>query len=527
MKFQKKIIPLLLILASGLVLVHSAQATNNLFVNLSTDHTIYETGDTVHITGNVSYANGLISDALVAVQMVSPSGSTMVLRTVSTGTVPSSGWPVIITSVYTCNSVGTPQTLFQRGSPAYVNILMIDNGSSPIYVMPALYIQFANNIPYEAYYPFGVTQLEAFTLETFTSSIYVPVNAPTGFTDLYANVYTQAPQNGGYPLCPEAGTNFTIDTPSTPPLQNSTSPNFTVPISMSQAQPGTWTVYATTNYENAGPVTVSRSFALTAEALPPIASYVYSPDPTAVNLNTTFDGAPSLAHGFNNTIIQYAWNFGDGTPTVINTGTFSNPPPPTVTHIFTSNKTYTVTLNVTDNQSLSNMTSQSVQISNTLAPTAAFTWTPQLPVASEAVTFSAATSQPGWNGTGYTTIMNYQWNFGDGTVQNTSQPTITHVYQNAINATVTLTITDSLGSQNSAVNIVYVLAKNQELSPDVNGDGKVDMGDVVTVLRAFGSTPGSPNWNPNCDLEGNDKIDMGDVVIVLINFGKYDYQLSS
>ena len=59
-----------------------------------------------------------------------------------------------------------------------------------------------------------------------------------------------------------------------------------------------------------------------------------------------------------------------------------------------------------------------------------------------------------------------------------------------------------------------------KLSPDVNGDGKVDMGDVVTVLRAFGSTPGMPNWNPACDLEQNGRIDMGDVVIVLEAFGE-------
>jgi hypothetical protein len=50
--------------------------------------------------------------------------------------------------------------------------------------------------------------------------------------------------------------------------------------------------------------------------------------------------------------------------------------------------------------------------------------------------------------------------------------------------------------------------------------GTVDMGDVVTILRAFGSTPGTPNWNPACDLENNGKIDMGDVVIALENFGK-------
>lgn len=57
---------------------------------------------------------------------------------------------------------------------------------------------------------------------------------------------------------------------------------------------------------------------------------------------------------------------------------------------------------------------------------------------------------------------------------------------------------------------------------DVNNQGVVNMDDVVTVLYAFGSTPGMPNWNPNCDLEGNGRIDMGDLVIVLRSFGQHD-----
>ena len=50
--------------------------------------------------------------------------------------------------------------------------------------------------------------------------------------------------------------------------------------------------------------------------------------------------------------------------------------------------------------------------------------------------------------------------------------------------------------------------------------GHLDMSDVITILYAFGSTPGKPNWNPACDFEGNGKIDMGDVIIALLNFGK-------
>jgi parallel beta-helix repeat protein len=56
---------------------------------------------------------------------------------------------------------------------------------------------------------------------------------------------------------------------------------------------------------------------------------------------------------------------------------------------------------------------------------------------------------------------------------------------------------------------------------DVDGNGVVNMGDVMTLLYAFGSTLGKPNWNPNCDIEGNGKIDMGDIVIALMHFGQH------
>jgi hypothetical protein len=46
-------------------------------------------------------------------------------------------------------------------------------------------------------------------------------------------------------------------------------------------------------------------------------------------------------------------------------------------------------------------------------------------------------------------------------------------------------------------------------------------GDIVALCDAFGSTPGKPNWNPNCDKDGNDQIDVGDFVIVLGNFGQH------
>jgi uncharacterized protein (DUF2141 family) len=55
---------------------------------------------------------------------------------------------------------------------------------------------------------------------------------------------------------------------------------------------------------------------------------------------------------------------------------------------------------------------------------------------------------------------------------------------------------------------------------DVNGDGKVDVKDVFIVYKAFGSSPGSPNWNPLADLNGDGKVDVKDVFIVAKSFGK-------
>jgi hypothetical protein len=54
---------------------------------------------------------------------------------------------------------------------------------------------------------------------------------------------------------------------------------------------------------------------------------------------------------------------------------------------------------------------------------------------------------------------------------------------------------------------------------DVNRDGYIDASDLDLVMAAFGSTPGKPNWNPDCDLNGDGRVDMGDVGIVSGNMG--------
>jgi hypothetical protein len=58
------------------------------------------------------------------------------------------------------------------------------------------------------------------------------------------------------------------------------------------------------------------------------------------------------------------------------------------------------------------------------------------------------------------------------------------------------------------------------LKGDINMDGKVNIFDASIMGFAFGSTPTSPNWNPNCDLVLNGKIDIFDFAVLGGNYQK-------
>jgi parallel beta-helix repeat protein len=57
---------------------------------------------------------------------------------------------------------------------------------------------------------------------------------------------------------------------------------------------------------------------------------------------------------------------------------------------------------------------------------------------------------------------------------------------------------------------------------DVNGDGKVDLKDVYAVAKAYGSFPGHPKWDPNCDINNDLKVDLKDYYTTCKNYGKTD-----
>jgi hypothetical protein len=82
---------------------------------------------------------------------------------------------------------------------------------------------------------------------------------------------------------------------------------------------------------------------------------------------------------------------------------------------------------------------------------------------------------------------------------------------------VTLTITGWLndGTIFEGSDVIKV-----RMPDDVNGDGEVGMSDIFQVIKAFGSYPGHPRWNPDADINNDGRVDMRDICLVIKNFGK-------
>lgn len=65
------------------------------------------------------------------------------------------------------------------------------------------------------------------------------------------------------------------------------------------------------------------------------------------------------------------------------------------------------------------------------------------------------------------------------------------------------------------------------LPGDINGDGKVNLEDLVFLANAYGTTPasggipGAPHaWNPNADIDGDGVVGLSDLVILALHYGQ-------
>lgn len=61
---------------------------------------------------------------------------------------------------------------------------------------------------------------------------------------------------------------------------------------------------------------------------------------------------------------------------------------------------------------------------------------------------------------------------------------------------------------------------------DVNGDGTVDLNDLIVAGNSLGAKSGDTIWNPKADLNFDGMIDVYDLVIILKNFGRTEPVIS-
>ena len=145
-----------------------------------------------------------------------------------------------------------------------------------------------------------------------------------------------------------------------------------------------------------------------------------------------FDGSGS--NDPDGTIVNYAWDFGDG-----NTGARANP-----AHTYAAAGTYTVSLTVIDNGGLTDTATTTATIADV---------PPQPPAADPNGPYSGTVAVPvQFDGSGSFdpdgTIVSYLWDFSDGSTGAGLNPT--HIYSPAGTYTVALTVTDNDGLTNTA-----------------------------------------------------------------------------
>jgi parallel beta-helix repeat protein len=230
-----------------------------LSITVATDKLTYTPAENVQIYGNLTLGEMLVADALVGVQVQTSGDELLTIRTVNTGSNPSTMPHVKIQSVVPCDLSGDPKEIFEAGTLAHFKITVTNYDIDERTTRLTVSTYYSDNVP------FGCSSI-GFTLSGQTTtmvilSIPIPTEAVPGTATVYANAYTDWPKLRGTPYCSEVNATFQITetTLETATLQvwsldnNPTTENggnyalnFKLPP---EADLGTYTVYVSSSYE--------------------------------------------------------------------------------------------------------------------------------------------------------------------------------------------------------------------------------------------------------------------------------------
>lgn len=170
----------------------------------------------------------------------------------------------------------------------------------------------------------------------------------------------------------------------------------------------------------------------------PVAAFTYSPSSPSIDQDIYFNASDSSDP--DGSIVDYEWNFGDGTS---DSGV-------SVIHRYGSSGSYTVYLRVTDNSGNTDSITQTINVSDNQSPTASFVYSPTNPEVGEQVHFNASEStDPDGN------IASWDWDFGDR--GHGSGEEVNHTYSDAGTYTVVLVVTDDSGNTDSVSKTLTVI----------------------------------------------------------------------
>ena len=235
------------------------QANPSLNLTVRTDQQEYYPGQPVQVSGNLTLDESPVTDGLVGLQINGPS-EPFIFRTLRTGSLPPTAGYVLLEWVLPCDIDGNPQYTFQNGTTAYFKVHLVNmDPHNPRYVVVTFNVYYSNagNLT-----PFGFASITTTIIPsgdiTRTQPMQIPADAILGEAIVYANAYTNFPEEGGTPYYIEQNATFqitgaegegqTVQNPLTIMQSNETENYETTFILPEQVANGTYTVYVTSIY---------------------------------------------------------------------------------------------------------------------------------------------------------------------------------------------------------------------------------------------------------------------------------------
>ena len=211
-----------------------------------------------------------------------------------------------------------------------------------------------------------------------------------------------------------------------------------------------------------------------AQVVPPTADFSGTPTSGLEPLTVVFTDASTQGSA---AITSWLWSFGDG-----GTSPDQNP-----SHTYAAGGPYTVSLQVTDANGLTNTQTKPDFITvdaQVVPPTADFSGAPTSGLEPLTVVFTDASTQ------GSAVITSWLWSFGDGGTSPDQNPS--HTYAAGGPYTVSLQVTDANGLTNTQTKPDYITVDAQVVPPTADFSGTPTSGlEPLTVVFTDASTQGS------------------------------------